>query len=257
MVVRVRLSNYRRLAVIKGEVIASASRFDKISHWEHYDPQASYAARVNGWLEEATSHMIQKRVVSTPHRLTNAEIFESAKIHLYKGDWHKHDSRAYQAAKLRGIFKDATSHMESRRGRETVVGQDIFVVCGVCGSGKSWVCNQLEGVTYVKYDKISGKNERISAVLRASLMDLPVVFDPVIHISSYLKRFPSKNTHLVCIIEDESTLRSRLEGRGSKKGLTFAGLQRMKRIQWYADHKAEFSGTSQQVLDWIRSQATP
>ena len=295
----------------KEETMSSALRFRKLSHWDKADHASVYAARINGWLEECTAHMDPIRRISTPHRLTDEEIIGSSSSCLFKSEWHRRDSRAYQAAKLRGLFGRCTAHMldhkpklsetelknkavlcktaeefkekfpveyhsasASRRllgrvtshvlpsnlfapdgsGRCGFGSQPIFVVIGVSGVGKSWVCSRLDKFHYVSYDKLKTRDDRVTAIAAATWEDKPVVFDPVVHVSSYLKKLPSDQTYVVCIIEDEQTIRSRLLGRRSVKGLTEAGLSRMKRIQWYADRKAKFSGTSSQVLDWIKSQ---
>lgn len=52
--------------------------------------------------------------------------------------------------------------------------QTIYLVCGVPASGKTWVCSQLKGFTYVPHDDYIGK-DLISALATAAAGDRPVV----------------------------------------------------------------------------------
>ena len=64
--------------------------------------------------------------------------------------------------------------------------QPIYMVCGVPGSGKSWVCEQLtEKFTYVKHDDYFGKLHEastatrsfVAAVVAVATKDKPVLID--------------------------------------------------------------------------------
>ena len=65
-----------------------------------------------------------------------------------------------------------------------VVRKKIIVVAGTSGSGKSWVCNQLN-LTYIRHDKVN--REHIRSIMfntDATIM----IYDPTVHVSSFIKR---------------------------------------------------------------------
>jgi hypothetical protein len=128
----------------------------------------------------------------------------------------------------------------------------IFMVGGVSGSGKSWVCKSLgDAVHYVEYDKTT---DRITALQEATFQDKPIVFDPVTHLRQYINRNPAVTFRTAIILESDDVLLARLRGRGSLMMELTPGLKkRVKRNSRYVED-AEFSGTSDEVLAWLRQQ---
>ena len=63
-----------------------------------------------------------------PHRMNSADIHKSALRFSRRGDWHAADSRAYQAAKFRGMFEKVTSHMEDGRESKPVKYSDELIL---------------------------------------------------------------------------------------------------------------------------------
>ena len=64
--------------------------------------------------------------------------------------------------------------------------QTVHMVCGVPGSGKSWVCEQLtERFAYIKHDDYIGQkphlatapNNFVAAIIAAATKDKPVLID--------------------------------------------------------------------------------
>jgi uridine kinase len=57
--------------------------------------------------------------------------------------------------------------------------QTVHMVCGVPGSGKSWVCEQLtEKFTYVRHDDfIKAERDLLAAIISAATKDKPVLMD--------------------------------------------------------------------------------
>lgn len=128
----------------------------------------------------------------------------------------------------------------------------IFMIGGVSGSGKSWVCKSLgDAVHYVEYDKTT---DRITALQEATFQDKPIVFDPVTHLRQYINRNPAVTFRTAIILESDEVLLARLRGRGSLMMELTPGLKkRVKRNSRYVED-AEFSGTSDEVLAWLRQQ---
>lgn len=127
----------------------------------------------------------------------------------------------------------------------------VYMVCGVSGSGKSWVCNQLiDKFYYVSYDS-TPKNKHLRSIIE-NPTDKPVLYDPPIKISTFIKR----NSHQfdirpIFIIEDEITIRARLKARGGN--WTESAANRMRAIDARTKKYGVFSGTSCQVLEYLRS----
>lgn len=125
----------------------------------------------------------------------------------------------------------------------------VYLVCGVSGSGKSWVCNQLKDkINYVSFDDVP-KNEHESCLHKNSVS----LYDPTFKISTFIK----KNAHLfdirpVFIIETEKTIEARLIARGGI--FSDKTVNRMRSIDKRTKKYGVFSGTSLQVLNYLKDQ---
>ncbi len=125
----------------------------------------------------------------------------------------------------------------------------VYLVAGVSGSGKSWVCEQLKHhAKYVPYDKVSTE-EALSAMRAATV---PVLFDPVINVSTFIKRNSAVlDIKLVVITGDFIKVKKQLIDRGGRvtKGL-YRRWNRMKRLSISAVH----SGSSEDVLKFLKEE---
>ena len=93
----------------KQSVIDDAKMYPSKVIWQNANESAYKSALKNGWLNEATLHMI-----SSVKRWTKEEIIEDALKYKTKSDWRKSSKQAYQVAVKRGWRDDACSHMTSR-----------------------------------------------------------------------------------------------------------------------------------------------
>jgi len=126
----------------------------------------------------------------------------------------------------------------------------IYMVCGASGSGKSWVCEQLtDKFNYISYDKNS-KKKHID-LLKGADQSKPTLYDPPIKISTFIKRHSHEfNIIPVFIIEDVSVVKDRVIGRGGE--WTDYAVRRCNAMIKRNAKYGVFSGTSQEVLDWLR-----
>lgn len=126
--------------------------------------------------------------------------------------------------------------------------KDIYIVTGAPGCGKSWVCNQLDMYNYIPYDDVP-KEQHLHLMLHGD--DRPIIYDPWRKATSFSKRYGDIfNIKLIVIVESESILKERLEGRGgifNDKSIKYC-----KRANSIAT-KAAFSGSSDEVLAYLRS----
>ncbi|MCA0940174.1 hypothetical protein LCM28_09850 [Salipiger pacificus] len=94
---------------VKEHTIESAREFTSISAWIAKYRTAYEAAKANGWLEEATSHMIQR----TPrgHWKIKENVLASARACTTRNEWWSKYGAAYKSAKENGWFEEAVAHM--------------------------------------------------------------------------------------------------------------------------------------------------
>lgn len=148
----------------------------------------------------------------------------------------------------------------NRTKSDKVLGQQpimvpMFIVCGPPGSGKSWVCDQLVGVNYISYDAVP-KEQHYHYMVELSKNGRPIVYDPFRKVSTLRARYKDMfNIKVVSIREEPETVMDRLKRRGSKLTLdeVRAHCDRANK-----NHKiADFCGTSQQVLEYLRTNVSP
>lgn len=130
---------------------------------------------------------------------------------------------------------------------------DLFIVCGVSGSGKSWACNQLKDVSYyVSYDEIP-REQHYYEFVEGSKSDLPILYDPFRSPTTILRRYSAQfNARLIVIDESLDTIVSRIKQRGGKPNIDSLEKIRGKIPRW--KQYAEFSGTSDQVLEYLKNE---
>ena len=94
----------------KDKVINSASKYTYRNEWKKNAVHAYNAARSQGWLKEATSHMPSfKNFIWTKDK-----IIKDAKKYNSVTKWNKNSRGAYQASVNRDFFEEATKHMKSK-----------------------------------------------------------------------------------------------------------------------------------------------
>ena len=148
----------------------------------------------------------------------------------------------------RGPYKKKQSSIET-----TMIKPKLYMVAGCSGSGKSWVCAQLvDKFDYVSYD-YNRKKEHLDLLLAPS--DRPKLYDPPIKISTFFKRHSNKfDIHAVFILEDDEVVKARIIARGGEwtEHISKRNAAMRKRFEKYG----EFSGTSQEVLDYLMKAVT-
>ena len=125
----------------------------------------------------------------------------------------------------------------------------VFVVAGVSGAGKSWICNQLSNkFLYIGADKIDKSSVR-SIIYNTS--EPHILYDPTVHVTSFIRRnLDVFDIRLLVIIENEQTILTRLIGRG---GNFTDGIKRRMKRMLKIKGAAEFSGTSIEILEYLNN----
>lgn len=124
----------------------------------------------------------------------------------------------------------------------------VYLLCGVSGSGKSWIAAQvLDKCTYVSFDKVP-KPEHLSRIMSSGS---DVLYDPTYKISTFIRRHSHElNIIPIFILEGEDIIKTRLEGRGGS--ITASVIKRIASMQARAGKYGVFSGTSDQVFRFLQ-----
>ncbi len=129
----------------------------------------------------------------------------------------------------------------------------IYIVSGIAGAGKSWVCNQLKDIDkfyYVSYDENRKKTHL--DLLRSTPKDKIALYDLNIKTSTFIRRHSHEfNIHFVTILGDFLQVKQQLKDRGGK--ITKGTYKRWKVMQKRAKQYGEFSGSSLEVLNYLKN----
>jgi len=121
----------------------------------------------------------------------------------------------------------------------------VYLLCGVSGSGKSWVADRVSHlVKYVPYDK-HGHVEPTSSL---------ELHDRTVHISTTIKRWREKGINVIplFVMGDLETVKSQLISRG---GTVTPNLStRWSRLSRVADRYAAFVGSSEETLGFLLNE---
>jgi 2-phosphoglycerate kinase len=129
----------------------------------------------------------------------------------------------------------------------------VYLVAGAAGVGKSWVCSQLINCSYLASDNFP-EMAYIAKILECPL-DKPVVFEITVGISTFIKWNSNLfDIYPIVIIEDNEILHQRIVSRGGQ--ITEYASKRNAAMRKRADKYAKFSGTSQEVLDYLTKEFT-
>jgi shikimate kinase len=135
----------------------------------------------------------------------------------------------------------------------------IYLVVGVPGVGKSWVCEQLKAkFLYLRHDDYIGRPERdayLSAILRASeALEKPVLIEAPFSVSQIKEPLERMRRTVVpvFIVEDRKTLAERYMRRENRP-IPQGHLTRQDTYQKRATEGGHFQGTSTQALAYLQS----
>lgn len=132
----------------------------------------------------------------------------------------------------------------------------IYLICGVPGAGKSWVCKRASSrYDYIPHDDYIKDEENYLDML-TSERDRPVITECPFGERALREKieFAGGKVVPVFVVESADTVRDRyFKRRGTlpaKNVLTRAATIKERAKEWEA-----FSGTSEQVLEFLKSHA--
>jgi len=131
----------------------------------------------------------------------------------------------------------------------------IYLVVGAPGSGKTWVCKQLEDkYEYLPHDDFTNDSHYVGSIIRLSRMtDKPILIETPFSISQIVNPLEKHGFTVtpVFILESPVVTASRYlnrEGREIPKG----HLTRIETYKQRAQEYRAFHGTSEAVLSHLR-----
>lgn len=134
----------------------------------------------------------------------------------------------------------------------------IYMVIGCPGSGKSWVCNQLaDRFEYMKHDDYPNHTAYVSAIsLRNNTK--PLLIETPFSVSQIKESLEKKGFVIVPVFiqEHPDVVRQRYREREGKE-IPAGHLSRQNTYAERATAWQAYSGTSAQVLDYLRNAAKP
>jgi len=126
----------------------------------------------------------------------------------------------------------------------------IYIVSGISGAGKSWVCNQLKDkFNYISYDE-NNKKDHLD-LLKSSPIDKITLYDLNIKTSTFIRNnHKDFNIHMVVILGDFLKVKEQLVSRGGS--VTVGTYRRWNIMQKRAEEYGDFSGSSSEVLKYLK-----
>jgi len=123
--------------------------------------------------------------------------------------------------------------------------QTVYLICGVSGSGKSWVCERVKHLAYYHSTDILGYRDPTRTV---------EIHDRTTNISTSIKRLKKLNINVIpiFILGDFIQVKYQLLKRGGK--ITANLYHRWKRVEALSKQYGFFSGSSDEVLLFLKNE---
>ncbi len=130
----------------------------------------------------------------------------------------------------------------------------IYLVIGLSGAGKSFVCSSVAPYSYrVKFDRLRGGEKRRQVLEQASQQHLPIVADITKLVSTTIKLNPEFQYSVVFVNESLDIIRQRVEERGGRFN-ELASQRRQARLQNLSQRYGAFSGTADECTQWLKHE---
>jgi hypothetical protein len=137
--------------------------------------------------------------------------------------------------------------------------KQIILVVGVPCAGKSWVCEQLDGLySYVRHDDHIGGDYVAAIRGRTLLTTKPVLAETPFSMSQIVEPLQARGLEVkpVFIIEHPDELRARYLAREGKP-IPAGHLSRQKTYEQRSKDTGAFRGNSAAVLEYLKRRAPP
>lgn len=135
-------------------------------------------------------------------------------------------------------------------------GDMIYLLCGVPGSGKTWVIDQLKGWSHIDHDSCNHASIVHNVKALSELTSRNIIIDCPFNERALRKRLQDHGLDVtpIFIVESPDTIYKRYmkrEGREPSQAIMTRATSIMNKVvEWQA-----FYGTSQEVLDYLRGRS--
>lgn len=141
---------------------------------------------------------------------------------------------------------------QNKRSNPDPYQQVVYIVSGIAGSGKSWICEQLkndERFHYVSYD--NNRKKTHADLISSAPDDKIVLYDLNINTSTFIRRnCENFNIRFVTVLGDFLQVKQQLKDRGGK--ITKGTYSRWKVMKRRSKTYGEFEGSSYEVLKYLK-----
>lgn len=153
---------------------------------------------------------------------------------------------------IKGRYKKSGGYSWTLLTPMTAAKPKLYLVCGVSGSGKSWVCNQLKD----KYEYLSSdsspKKGHVEKLKEMAKTSKPLLYDLSVSISTFIKNNAAEfDIYPIFIKETREVILARLAERGTGMALSDS---RLKAIDSRTVKYGKFSGTTVEVLKYLEEK---
>lgn len=134
---------------------------------------------------------------------------------------------------------------------QTQQPQVVHLLCGVPGSGKTWIARQLPQFTYIPHDDYPVANYAQALVNASQTSTKPILAEAPFRISILIDQIRMRNIKVITyyIQEPEQTIRQRYEQRDLKP----FPKQHQSNLNRYNQRPWDHRGTSQLILNLLKS----
>ena len=94
----------------KKNCLEEALKYQKIIQWQNGNSASIKSAKINGWFEECSAHMIKQNLIPKTY-WTKEHCIEEALKYETKSKWAKNNDASYKIAKKNTWFDECTAHM--------------------------------------------------------------------------------------------------------------------------------------------------
>lgn len=128
--------------------------------------------------------------------------------------------------------------------------QTIHLLCGVPGSGKTWIAKQLNSFNYIPHDDFPVSDYHEYLLAAAKRMSRPVLGEAPFRISILIDKIKAQNVPVKTyyISEPEHLIKQRYEKRDLKPWPK----QHATNLQKYNQRQWDTKGSAQEILNLLR-----
>jgi hypothetical protein len=98
----------------KERCIEDAKKYDTIKEWTNSNTTPITNARINGWLDECTAHMVRK-IKPSGYWLIKENCIEEALKYSKIKDWSHKSSASYKQSRANGWYDECIAHMKKQK----------------------------------------------------------------------------------------------------------------------------------------------